>query len=740
MDKGLASCSRGLAPLLADELRSLGLEVKEAPHGVWFWGGLAAAYKAVLWSRLASRIMLVLCEGEVLSEPDMKDLVSEIDWSKWLTPTGRIAIEFHGKLPFVRNTQFGEQKVKDYIVDWFREQHGERPSVDTEQPDVRLQAWADHGRFSLTVDMSGYGLHARGYRIEAGAAPMRETLAAGLLMKAGWLDMASQGGTLLDPMCGSGTLLIEGALMAADVAPGLMKADRMGFRRHLCFDAALWSGLVDEAKVRKVAGLKNLPKLIGFDLNQWVLQKAMDNAYRAGVGEAIHFEPLPLGKWHNPGWTKGLVITNPPYGERLGDEASLKPVYQQLGQVLLQECADWQAAIYTSNETLGHWLGLRAEKMHAFANGPLEGKLLRLTVNEQAVKVTPINIGLNLVAEVAQGRANLAESDGAKMFANRLRKNLKNLGKQAQKEGVYAYRVYDADMPEYAFAIDIYHAEKDDWVQVQEYAPPRSVDEKAARRRLFEGMSVLPEVLNIPAENFHFKRRQVQKGDQQYEVQSDEHLYDWVKEGNCHFLVDLTGYLDTGLFLDHRPIRLWLAQQAKDKHCLNLFCYTGSASVHMAKAGAKSVTSVDLSKTYLAWAQENAADNGLPYQGQKLHWERDDVLDWLDAMASLPAHARPQYDLIFCDPPSFSNSKKMEGTLDVQRDHVKMIADMGMLLAPGGTLVFSTNLRGFKLNQSAMDEMGWQVTELSKMSIGFDFARNTKIHQVWGLQIAGDAL
>ena len=735
MDKGLASCSRGLAPLLADELRSLGLEVKEAPHGVWFWGGLAAAYKAVLWSRLASRVMLVLTEGEVLEASDMQALVQAVNWTHWLKPTGRLEIEFHGKLPFIRNTQFGEQKVKDYIVDWYREHAGTRPSVDTEMPDLRLQAWADHGRFSVAVDMSGYGLHARGYRLEAGAAPMRETLAAGLLIKAGWSAIAQNGGTLLDPMCGSGTLLIEGAWIAADIAPGLMKVDSVGFRRHACFDAALWSELALDARQRREQGLKQLPKLIGFDLNQWVLQKAVDNARRAGLVDSIHFEALPLGKWQNPGWPKGLVVTNPPYGERLGDELSLKPVYQLLGQTLLAECPDWQAAIYTSNETLGHWLGLRAEKMHAFANGPLEGKLLRLTLHEQAIKVTPITIGLNLVAEVVEGRANLAQSEGAQMFANRLRKNLKQLSKQAQKEAVYAYRVYDADMPEYAFAIDIYHAEKDDWVQVQEYAPPRSVDEKAARRRLFEGMSVLPEVLNIPAENFHFKRRQVQKGDQQYEVQSNQHTYDWVKEGDCHFLVDLTGYLDTGLFLDHRPIRLWLAGQAKGKHCLNLFCYTGSASVHMAKAGAASVTSVDLSKTYLGWAQENAEDNGLPYADQKLYWERDDVLDWLNAMASLPKHARPQYDLIFCDPPSFSNSKKMEGTLDVQRDHVKMIADMGMLLAPGGRLVFSTNLRGFKLNTEAMDEMGWQITDLTKLSIGFDFARNPKIHQVWGLQI-----
>lgn len=735
MDKGLASCGRGLAPVLADELRALGLIVKESPHGVWFWGGMEAAYKAVLWSRVASRIMLTVAEGEVHTEEEMMALIAEVNWSQWLRPNGSLAVEFHGKLPFVRHTQFGAQKVKDGVVDWFRDHVGQRPSVDPDRPDLRLQAWAERGQFSLVVDMSGHGLHARGYRLEAGAAPMRETLAAGLLMKSGWQDIAQQGGTLLDPMCGSGTLLIEGAWMAADIAPGLLKAEEMGFCRHVCFDAPMWSDMVLEAKQRRDVGLKALPTLIGFDHNQWVLQKAEDNIRRAGLRDAIHLEPLALGQWHNPGWEKGLAIVNPPYGERLGEESALKPVYQQLGKTLLTECDGWQAAIYTSNETLGHWLGLRAEKMHAFANGPLEGKLLRLTLSPEAVKVVPVNIDINLVASVAQSRADLAQSDGAQMFANRLRKNIKAADKQADKEGVHAYRVYDADMPEYAFAIDVYQGEKGDWVQVQEYAAPKSIDEKAARRRLFEGMSVLPDVLGIDPEQCHFKRRQVQKGESQYEVQSDEHLIDWVKEGDCWFKIDLTGYLDTGLFLDHRPIRLWLAQQAKDKHCLNLFCYTGSASVHMAKAGAKSVTSVDLSNTYLNWAQDNADYNGLPLAGQKLHWERDDVLEWLGVLADLPPHARPQYDLIFCDPPSFSNSKRMESTLDVQRDHVRMIADMGMLLAPGGQLIFSTNLRGFKLDMEAMREMGWTVTDMSKISIGFDFARNVKIHQVWGLQI-----
>lgn len=735
MDKGLASCSRGLAPLLADELRALGLSVKEAPHGVWFWGGLPAAYKAVLWSRLASRIMLTLVEGEVQNEADMVDLLCAVDWQQWLKPTGSLAIEFHGKLPFIRHTQFGAQKVKDIIVDWFREKTNQRPSVDTDQPDVRLQVWADHGKFSVAVDMSGHGLHARGYRLEAGSAPMRETLAAGLLMKAGWPEIAKSGGTLVDPMCGSGTLLIEGAWMAGDVAPGLIKQGQMGFKRHANFDAYLWAELVAEAKQRAVVGLQSLPKIMGFDHNQWVLHKAEENIRRAGLKDHVQVQALGLGKWHNDHWPQGLVIANPPYGERLGEEEDLKSTYQLLGQALLQECAGWQAAIYTTSELLGHWIGLRAEKMHAFSNGALEGKLLRLTVDAAAVKQAPIDIGLHLVADVCAHRANLADSEGAQMFANRLRKNLKAFAKLAKREGVYAYRVYDADMPEYAFAIDLYQGEAHDWVQIQEYAPPRSVDEKAARRRLFEGMSVIPAVLDVDPSHCHFKRRQVHKGDSQYQVQSEQHQFDWVREGDCFFMVDLTGYLDTGLFLDHRPIRLWLAKQAANKHCLNLFCYTGSASVQMAKGGAKSVTSVDLSKTYLGWAQENAAENALPLAGQKLHWERDDVLEWLAAMADLPDHARPQYDLIFCDPPSFSNSKKMDGTLDVQRDHARMIADMGMLLAKGGTLVFSTNLRGFKLDMDAMTEMGWQVTDMTAMSLGFDFQRNNKIHQVWGLQI-----
>ncbi|WP_287815297.1 bifunctional 23S rRNA (guanine(2069)-N(7))-methyltransferase RlmK/23S rRNA (guanine(2445)-N(2))-methyltransferase RlmL, partial [Pseudomonas sp.] len=395
---------------------------------------------------------------------------------------------------------------------------------------------------------------------------------------------------------------------------------------------------------------------------------------------------------------------------------------------------------------LGKRMGIRSHKQYSFWNGALPCKLLLIKVlpdqfvtgerrtpeqrqveREQAQEQAAVpaadpyarvNKNGNPIkpAPVVVEQARLSE--GGQMFANRLQKNLKQLGKWARREKVDCYRVYDADMPEYALAIDLYH----DWVHVQEYAAPKSIDPEKAQARLFDALAAIPQALNIDKSRVIIKRRERQSGTKQYERQAAQGQFTEVQEGGVKLLVNLTDYLDTGLFLDHRPMRLRIQREAAGKRFLNLFCYTATASVHAAKGGARSTTSVDLSKTYLDWARRNLSLNGF---SDKNRLEQGDVMAWLQA-------SRDEYDLIFIDPPTFSNSKRMEGVFDVQRDHVELLDLAVARLAKDGVLYFSNNFRKFQLDEHLGER--YQVEEISAQTLDPDFARNSKIHRAWKIQ------
>jgi 23S rRNA (guanine2445-N2)-methyltransferase / 23S rRNA (guanine2069-N7)-methyltransferase len=462
--------------------------------------------------------------------------------------------------------------------------------------------------------------------------------------------------------------------------------------------------------------------LLGSDVDADAVRMAIANGEHAGVADWLHVEKRSLGEMVRPTAAAGpdetgLVVTNPPYGERIGAESGLPALYSELGSVLRDRFQGWQAAILTGNPPLARNLGIYARRTHRFFNGTIECRLLRFELNE-ASEQRP--------AEVV--RADWSSRPGAQMFANRLRKNLQRLDAWAEREHVDCFRVYDADMPEYAFAIDLYgqgarelagHGARH--VYVQEYAPPRTVNQESARERRREALAVLPEVLGVPIAHVHSRVRKPQKGSEQYEkrdAQAERHA---VQEGGLKFWVNFRDYLDTGLFLDHRLVRGMLRDSAKNADFLNLFCYTGSATVYAAAGGARSTTSVDLSNTYLDWAHENLLLNGFGDPKHELY--RADCLQWLEEQES----RGPRFDLIFVDPPTFSNSKRMEGVLDVQRDHVGMIRRSLQLLRPSGRLVFSTNYTRFKLDGAALSDLN--VDDISAQTIPKDFERHARIHR-----------
>lgn len=709
-----ATVPRRMEHLLVEELRRLGaVEPHESRSGVYFSGGLETALRACLWSRLASRVLLPLAEFPAATPEQLYAGAAAIAWEDHLATEGTLAVDCTLTASRLNHSHYAALKVKDAVVDRFRNRCGIRPSVAVERPDLRINLHVHRDVATLSIDLSGESLHRRGYREEGGAAPLKENLAAAILLKAGWPETAQKGGVLVDPMCGSGTLPIEAALMAADIAPGLLRPyfGFSGWREH---DPRLWQQLLTEAEARRLAGLARLPLIVGYDANPGAIRAAWANLERAGLAGRVHFERRDVSELTPPATGEGkggLLVVNPPYGERLGEVAELHGLYRTLGERLKSHFLGWNAAVFTGNPDLGRDLGLRARRLHTLFNGALECRLLQFEVTPEWFAALPGEHGRK-PPEVA------AESlgEGAAMFANRLRKNLRNLGRWARQNDITCYRLYDADLPEYAVAVDLY----EQWVHVQEYEAPATVDAKKAESRLREALAVLPTVLEVPAGNVFLKVRRRQKGTSQYEKFDRRGEFHEVREGECRFLVNFTDYLDTGLFLDHRPTRQLLRQMAPAKSFLNLFAYTGAATVYAAAGGARATTTVDLSSVYLDWAKRNLALNG--FSGPQHEYVRADCLEWLQ-------RERRRFDLIFLDPPTFSTSKRMEATFDVQRDHVQLLRTAGGLLAAGGMLIFSNNNRRFKMDCESLPEL--QIEDISRQTIPRDFERNPRIHNCW---------
>jgi 23S rRNA (guanine2445-N2)-methyltransferase / 23S rRNA (guanine2069-N7)-methyltransferase len=709
----IATAPVGAASVLAEELVQFGAtDIRERSHDVKFQGTLEVGYRACLWSRTATRVLLSLGSIDASTSKNVYDSVKRMDWRAHVAPGATLACDCSGGNESIRHTIYGSQLLKDAVCDSLREATGERPNIQPERPDVLLHLHVEGPTALVSVDFSGESLHRRGYRTEGGRAPLKENVAAAVLLRAGWPRLNEEGALLVDPLCGSGTFLTEAALIAADAAPALER-EYFGLTGWAGHDAALWEQLREEARTRRAA---RTPRrcILGSDKDAEAVRLSLEHAARAGVAEWIHVEKRALAEVVRPASELGLVVANPPYGERIGSDAGLSELYTNLGTLLRDQFKGWQAAILTGNAPMARNLGVYAKRTHRFYNGTIECRLLRFELNEASEQRPREEV-----------RADWSARPGAQMFANRLRKNLKVFDAWAERERIECFRVYDADMPEYAFAIDLYGRESRH-VYVQEYAPPKTVNEESARERRREVLAVLPEVLSVPAQHVHSRVRKPQKGSGQYEKRESVAERHVVRENGLKFWVNYRDYLDTGLFLDHRIVRQKLREWAKDTDFLNLFCYTGSATVYAAAGGARSTSSVDLSNTYLDWAHDNLLLNN--FGGNTHELFREDCLHWLESQAVWG----PRFDLIFVDPPTFSNSKRMDGVLDVQRDHVGMIRRSMKLLRPGGRLVFSTNFTRFKVDFEALAEFA--VTDISAETIPKDFERNAKIHHCYVVQ------
>ncbi|MBV8801992.1 MAG: bifunctional 23S rRNA (guanine(2069)-N(7))-methyltransferase RlmK/23S rRNA (guanine(2445)-N(2))-methyltransferase RlmL, partial [Gammaproteobacteria bacterium] len=572
-----ATTPKGLELLLVDELRGLGAaDAAEKLAGVTFTGNIALGYKACLWSRLANRILLRIQQFPATTPEELYKGVQSIAWDKHCDSNQSIYIHFVTVQSRISHTLFGAQKVKDAIVDQFREKHGVRPNVSRDKPDISIHVFLHRDVATVSIDLSGESLHKRGYRLEQGVAPLKENLAAAILLRSGWPRIAENQGSFIDPMCGAGTLVIEAALMAGNIAPGLLR-NYFGFlnwKKHL---PEVWSQLVEEAKNQSKPILS---KMIGYDSNREVVAIAHANVERAGLRGIVHIEKrdISLCVPHSD-WKPGLIVVNPPYGERLGEEAHLQTLYIQLANQFKKHFQDYRAAIFTGNPTLSKNMGLRAERYYSLFNGTIPCQLLLFTLSPEWFidrSITAVN-----ERRIRKAQRLLAErpDTAVQMFINRLKKNIKHKKRWAGREAITCYRIYDADLPEYAVSIDVY----DQFIFVQEYQAPQSIDKDKVVQRLNSVLAVLPDVLDVVPKNIFLHSC---NGEPRLSEEDLDAFYT-VMENGVKLIVNLQhDGLSTGLYLDERRLRALIMKETKNKSFLSLMTESGTVNIFAALGGA----------------------------------------------------------------------------------------------------------------------------------------------------------
>ncbi len=701
----------GLENVLDHELVGLGFESAPSRGVRTIEGTLEDAYRIVMHSRVASRVLWPIAEAEEVDTPTLLyTMLAEMPFEEILEEGGTLAIDCVASRHRRKdNTRYLVQRAKDAIVDRLRDKRGNRPDIDRHAPSLRLHIrWANP--VVISVDLGG-ALFRRGYRPSGARAPLRENLGAAMLLDAGY-----KSGVLIDPFCGSGTMLIEALLIARDIAPGLLRPIASpGWEAH---DRTALS-LVRDRALKRARAATAMPRLYGSDRDPEAVELAKESLRNIGslcqkrgislpvqcarfeVGDATQVSPDAVGD------EPGHLVTNPPYGERVGTRTELAVLYARFGSALRERFAGWKISMLCGEPSLLAQLGMRSSARKTVFNGPMKCSLSQYEVfaPKEGAKAEP-------APKAESVRAKIHPESEA--FRNRLKKNLKRYSKLAKRQKLEAYRIYDRDIPEFNFAIDRYPGR----VLVHEHRRPHKVDIVIADRRVRDVVAVCEELLDVPQEHVHLRSR---GGKGQYDKRAatgTEHAY---LEGGHTFLLNYEDYLDTGIFLDHRMLRAQIAKELNEGDAfLNLFAYTCSASVYAAKVGAR-CTSVDLSKTYLAWGERNFEANELPVREHD--FVRSDVERFLQK-------ERNRYRRILLNPPSYSRSKSTGREMILTRDHRSLIEASAARLTADGVLYFSTHARDFQLDDAIGER--YEVREISKRTVPEDFARSP--HRTWSIE------
>ncbi len=687
----------GLENVLADELRTAGaLDVRTGRRMCSFRGDLAVMYRANIQCSTAVRILKPIHRFTAADEQALYRGIGGVDWLALLDAEGSLAIDPVVHSPIFSNSLYAAQLTKDSVVDQIRAATGRRPSVDLANPDLRVNLHIDREQVTVYLDASGDSLHKRGYRVAAGEAPINEVLAAGILRLGGW----DQNSPLADFMCGSGTLVIEAALAARRIAPGLVRG-QFAYQRWKDYCAATHEAEIETARQAVLPSLA-FP-IRGSDLDPRAIDAAKQNSHRAGVAGDIEWAVENFESAAPPA-ESGTLVVNPPYDERM-KAASIEAVYRRLGDVLKRNWAGYRALVFTGNLEAAKHIGLRASTKTRLFNGAIECRLLKFDMfaSESApAEASPRQIGQDL----------------EKAFANRLRRMAKHWHRSFRRQNITAYRVYDRDVPDVPLAIDWY----DGQVLITEYERPHNRTEIEHRAWLERMVALIGTTLDTPATRVVLRSRSAKKTAVKGPKEK-AHVVE-VREGPLTFEAHLNANKETGLALDRRTVRGMLWTDAPEKRFLNLFAKSGWATVAAAAGGAVSSLSVEASPTLADWAKRNLRLNDISADEHRIV-----CLDPLDFVNQLDPSAGPQFDLAYVEPPAF-DGKRREGVWNVQDGHVELLNRLLACMSVGGRIYFSTTFRRLKLHDSRLRR--GMAREITRQTTAPDF-RDSKAHRSWAI-------
>jgi 23S rRNA (guanine2445-N2)-methyltransferase / 23S rRNA (guanine2069-N7)-methyltransferase len=739
----LATAAAGTEAVVKRELASLGYEARTLTQGrLLFTGERLAICRANLWLRTGERVLVHLGTFPAADFGALFDGTAALPWERWLPTDAEFPVQGRSHRSQLSSVPACQRIVKRAIVKRLQEAHRVKNLPET-GPRCSIEVSLRDDVATLTLDTTGTGLHKRGYRRLVGEAQLRETLAAAMVQLSFWRP----GRVLADPFCGTGTIPIEAALIGRNMAPGLKR--NFVSESWPTLENRLWELAREEA--RDLARPPLTERLLGYDVDSEVLSLARYHAEQAGVAADIHWQQRPFSELRAKA-EYGCIITNPPYGERMSDDAEVAQLYQTF-PLVLRRLPTWSHYILSSRPDLETLIGQKADRRRKLYNGPIE------CTYYQFYGPRPPRAGLTTTTAEAQHSDDMHEGDSAdkkaepaiakparrahlvtrqkpsiapafgglleasnrqaEEFANRLRKRARHLRRWPTKRGITCYRLYERDVPEVPLSIDRY----DDALHIAEFARPHERTPAEHADWLDLMVRTASDVLDVPRGRIFLKHRDRQRGAAQYERVDHRQAELVVHEGGLKFLVNLSDYLDTGLFLDHRVTRQMVRQAAAGKHFLNLFAYTGAFTVYAAAGGAASTTTVDKSATYIDWARKNFELNN--FTGPQHELVRNDIEAFVAGLSP-----RDQWDLAVIDPPTFSNTKGIENFWDVQRDHTNLLQRLAAHIVPGGTVFFSTNYRRFKLDEAALAD--YTIRDITRQTIPEDF-RNQRIHKCWKL-------
>ncbi len=864
----VATSTMGLESVVARELKQLGFAPHNSDFGVgrtYFQGSLADVVTANIHLRTAGKVLIELARFNCDDFDVLFDAVYQLPWEDWMPRNANFVVEGRSVRSKITSTPALQRTVKKAMVNRLMDAYKTSTLLE-DGPEYTVEISLLKDVAAITLDTSGRGLHRRGYRLMNVIAPLRETLASALVQLSVW----EPNRPLIDPFCASGTIPIEAAMLARRIAPGLQR--EFAAQGWPIISPSVWIEARQAAQAQILPPLEE--KIIGTDIDAEALKYARFHAQKAGVADDIHFQQKDFADLTSKR-PYGSIICNPPYGDRLGEIAQLRPLYESMPAVF-SRLLSWSFFIITAWQDFEKMIGQEATRRRKLYNSRIECTYYqfvgpkpptsRLAETKQAetkqaetkqaediqteakqteakqtdradwtvLRSTPA-LGVSSTPEPAletgavdslpeispQSEESVPQSarqlpanlDNGEWFdtetaaasnalntdqsgpespeqdsparqesrENRERKPRPEIkpvfaglddyaAKQAEEfsrclanrarhlrrypqRGITCYRLYDRDFPEVPLAIDVYEGE---FLHISEYERPDDRSPGQHRLWLDKMVETAADVLKINPKNVFLKRRVRQRGESQYEKLAEKERIIDAHEGGLTFLCNMTDYLDTGLFLDHRQTRDMVRKEAENKRFLNLFCYTGAFTCYAAAGKAASTVSVDLSPNYLDWAEANMEQNGFfdrTQGGDRDHdYVKTDALTFLYKMPPAKRFAgKPDpawklgfpesdgrtwlpysdFDLCVCDPPTFSNSKSIEYDWDVQGCHTVLLRLLASRMSVGGVVYFSNNFRRFKLDEGQLSDL-FSIREITNRTIPDDF-RNKRVHRCWRL-------